>query len=130
MSNNFPSVPTTNLVLTSVEYNADFGAASQGSPGALSFAGSTVQFGGALSGLANGSAVEYVFTTPGTFGSFDQTSAETAIKGVITAACNVLVAISGAPLATIQGMVTITRRWTWTDPTGNRATYTDTLAYP
>jgi len=129
VANNFPAVPS-GLLLTSVEYAASFGQASQATPAALSFTGTSIQFGGAFNALGGGSAVEYVFNTPGTFGSFDQTTAEANIKTLMTNACQVLVTITGIPLATIQAAVSISRRWTWTDAAGSRAVFTDTLTYP
>lgn len=130
MANNFPPIPS-DLALASLEYDAAFGSTSQpGSASALMFDGTSVQFGGVFGALGGGSAVLYTFSTPGSFGSFDQTTAETIIAKVLTDACQVLADLTGIAQATIQSAVTITRRWTWIDTNGNRAAYADTMTYP
>ena len=127
MSNNFPPVPA-DLVLASVEYDATFPQGSQLAAG-LSFTGvETIPI--ALGALGVGGLAMFVFTTPGSFGSFDQTTAEASVKTMLDDCCQFLSHVTGTALATVQAGVTVTRRWTWTDAAGNQARYADTMPYP
>ena len=127
MSNSFPAVPA-DLALASIEYDVAFPAPGQAATG-LTFTGVTPILAG-MGAFAVGSLALFVFDTPGSFGTFDQTTAETALAALVTDACQFLADASGEALAAVQASVTVTRRWTWTDATANRATYADTMAYP
>lgn len=125
MSNNFPAVPT-DFVLAQVMYQVTFPSVQPKSP----FTGVGIAMGGGLNNLGGLGYVQYVFTTPGSFGTFDQTTAETAVKKIITDVCQLFADLSGQTLAQEQAGVTVKRLWTWTDAGGNQANYSDTLVYP
>lgn len=130
MANSFPPVPT-DLLLGSLTYTTSFGsepAPSSAVP--LTFTDTNTNFGGGLGGLASGSTITFTFPTPGTFGTFDQTTAEATIATLITDACQVLADLTGTPLATVQAAIKVARNWVWYDSAGNTATYADTMTYP
>lgn len=131
MSNSFPSVPA-DLVLASVTYTASLGSeAATSSATKLTFAGARTYFGGGLGDMASGgSTITFEFTTPGSFGSFDQTTAENVIATLVTDTCQIYADLTGATLAEIQAAATITRQWNWADAAQNNAVYVDTMTYP
>lgn len=124
MSNNFPSVPT-DFEMASILYTANFPSVIPATIG-----GAVVNMQGNLSNLGGSGALQLVFSTPGSFGTFDQTAAETGIRTVVTDICQLMADLQQKTLATVQAEVTIDRGWTWTDTSGNTATYTDTMVYP
>lgn len=128
MSNHFPAVPT-DFVLASVEYDITFPPPTQVTPD-LIFAGViTIPSGASI--LSSGNALMiFQFTTPGSFGTFDQDAAETAIKIQLTDICQFMANSTGATLAQVQEAVKLIRHWAWTDAAGNMAAFTDTVTYP
>lgn len=76
-------------------------------------------------------SVPFQFTTPGEFGTFDQTTIEAAITAQITAECQLMSDASGDSLATVQASVgSVQRTWGFTDGSGWTASYSDTMTYP
>lgn len=129
MSNSFPSVPA-DLALSSITYVVNFdgpigGGVSFGP--ALTFDGVTTGSIGALAALGGAGGIQFTFQTPGSFGAFDQTAAETALTQTVSAIFSLMSVISGVPVDTMAADVSVSRIWTWTDSAGNHATYTDTM---
>lgn len=129
MSNSFPPVPT-DLQLQNITYMLNFGGNSPVTGPSLTFSGVTTGMYGAIVGLGSEGGIEFTFNTPGTFGGFDQTSAETEIKTIVGGIFQLMSDITGVPVTTLETNFSISRRWTWTDAGGNQATYTDRLVYP
>lgn len=127
MSNNFPAIPT-NYALVSLEYDVAFPPATQTEP-SLVFSGVNTSLVG-TGALGIGALALFTFTTPGQFGAFDQTVAETALVTLLNDCCQFLADATGDALATVKSGVQVTRRWTWTDPAGNQARFIDTMPYP
>lgn len=125
MSNNFPAIPA-DFVLTQIMYAVTFPSVQPKSP----FTGASLTLGGGLMNLGGTGYLQFTFSTPGQFGTFDQTAAETSVKKILTDVCQLFADLSGQTLAQEQAGVTVARLWTWTDAAGNQATYADTLAYP
>ena len=135
MSNDFPTPPSSyNLaglqytVSSSYQYNnwnPVSGSDLDFSPDVNTSIGGTGQ------NAAQQFIVSFGFATPGTVGSFDQTTAEAQVTALANDYCQALADVYGDTLANIQATVTITRNWTWQDSSGEyQVTYTDTLTYP
>jgi hypothetical protein len=128
VSNTFPSVPTDFANLASIEYLFNPGAISVSVP-----AGTSVQAGGTISDLgAVPNSFVVTFSTPGEVGSFDQTSFEEMVSGVVTAICQVLASANDVSLSSYESEMAdaVVRTWTWVDSAGNTANYTDRMTYP
>ena len=139
MSNHFPSVPgdlelaSINYLVTTSIFNINI---VSGSPFYFS---SDVSAQAIIAGVGNLAPLSgsgdigqflFQFDTPGTFGSFDQDSIETAISTSVTYACQSVADCSGQSLATIQSSITIYRSWIWNDGSGYQLTFQDTMTYP
>lgn len=125
MSNNFPAVPA-DLVLAVVQYTASFPSVTPQSP----FTGTSVSMGGGLMNLGGPGSLTFQFATPGSFGTYDQTAAETSVKKVLTDVCQLIADITGQTLAQVQAVVTVHRTWIWQDAAANNATFSDSMPYP
>lgn len=124
------------LSLESIAYTFVFAGSSNGTanvltPGAsLTFTDVSTGLGGTLAALTQGGGIQFGFNTPGQFGSFDQTAAETALEKVVTDVFQLISDITGTPVADLAKVFSVNRVWTWTDSSGNCATYTDTMPMP
>lgn len=126
MSNNFPAIPA-DYALASIEYDVAFPPATQTEPGLVFSGVNTALIGTGALGI--GALALFTFDTPGQFGTFDQVAAEAALVTLLDDCCQFLADATGQTVAAIRPSVTVTRRWTWTDPAGNQARYIDTMAY-
>jgi hypothetical protein len=70
------------------------------------------------------------FNTPGTYGTFDQTTFEADLAASITAICQLQADALGQTLAEVQTGITVTRQWGWSNGSGGSAGYSDTMTYP
>lgn len=127
MANNFPAVPT-DLELRSVLYTLDFGTGSSPALGpSLIFDGVSTTIMGAISGLGGSGSIQFEFTSPGSFGSFDQEAAETAMAKITTDIFQLMTDLTGVPIPILMQNFCVNRTWTWADAAGNTATYTDAM---
>lgn len=132
MANSFPPVPA-DLQLQSITYMVSFGGPVGGGVPfgpPLTFDGTRTISIGALAALGGAGGIQFLFTDPGTPGSFDQQAAETALTEVVAAIFGLMSVVSGIPVATMQDDVSIIRNWQWTDSAGNSAAYSDTMPLP
>lgn len=127
MANNFPAVPA-DLALASVEYDVVFPQGSDLAAG-LTFTGVTTLLTAARA-LATGQLAVFYFDTPGDFGAFDQDAAEAALVTLLDDCVQFLSDATGDAVSIIKPQVTVTRLWTWQDPGGSSASFTDSMAYP
>lgn len=132
MANSFPTVPS-DLQLVSITYMLNFnGPVGGGVPvgSNLTFTGVTTNTIGALGALGGSGGIQFTFDTPGSFGSFDQTAAETALAGVIQGVFSLMSVITGESISSFASELSVIRQWYWTDGSGNTATYADTMPLP
>lgn len=131
MSNHFPQV-SGSLVLARIGYVLNFSAASipttPSGASPLSFTGVAASTLG--SDVVKTFTLSFSFISPGNFGSFDQTVAETIIAQMATGYLNVIAGASGIPLTTLQSQTIIERQWVWTGSGGYTLTMSDTMVYP
>lgn len=125
MTNNFPAVPA-GFQVSQVSYQAVLPHPEAQAGGPLDFGpGVTAQLSYSVPVLG----LVCSFSTPGSFGSFDQSGVEGALANAITGVCEVLAGMSGVPLATLQEEVTVNRTWEWQNGSVTFTTQ-DTVAYP
>lgn len=76
-------------------------------------------------------AVANQFATPGSFGSFDQTTFESDLVTAVTACLQLVADATGQTLAWVKSNVGITiyRDISYTDSSGFQGTHTDTVSY-
>lgn len=125
MANSFP-VPPTGWQLSQVSYQAVLPHPDLQAGAALDFGTGTttlLTYSVPVLGLA------VVFATPGSFGTFDQTTIEAGLTNAITGVLNVLANMSGVALATLESQVTVTRIWEWISSDGTAVTTSDTMTY-
>lgn len=131
MANHFPSLPTFELAsvtytfaLIDDSYTQDgngFSVSGMSYPSALWL--------GAPNTLGTFLQLTLPFDTPGTFGSFDQDTAETTIKSIANGMAQLMADTSGATLAAIKATINIYRNWTWAGTGGYSTTFSDTLSF-
>ena len=135
MSNSFPSLPS-DLLLAQIQYTLPALSTLYDTPPVVyGFTGGNSVGSGGISvqvELGNNPPICVIFSfdTPGSFGTFDQTAAETAVAAVVTDICQLMADWELTTLAAIQATVTVPRTWTWTDSAGYSLTYADTMTYP
>lgn len=131
MSNNFPAVPGS-FLLSSLKYDVGFGFSLPNvmtipSGDIVTYPATWVTF-----PYANNQILTPQFTIQfspsGTISAFDQTTEQAAINTLTNSYLTVAVNLvnqnpsnyGGVPvtLANLQAQTTVTRTWTWTDPTG------------
>ena len=128
MSNSFPPVPT-DFDLLAITYTLT-GLPSAGTGNiAYTFTGGYV--GGVNNGVGPDSgsgnpSVQFVFDTPGSFGTFDQTDVEVVVTALFNDFCQTAADSVGQTLAEVQIACAVERQWTWNDPAGYVLYYTDT----
>lgn len=128
MANHFPDVPS-NYVLASINYSLNFGD----NPPPMSLGGMPYgvisQIWGALAGVGSSGGVQLTFTTPGSFGTFDQDSFEQGLEQMVALIYNLMSALSGQTPAQLEANTKVTREWSWTGPSGSTATFSDTMPF-
>lgn len=129
MSNNFPS-PPTDVQLHSITYTLNFGDAVIGAGPSLTFDGTSTSMFGAIVGLGSSGGIVFSFDTAGDFGTFDQTSAETAMAKISADIFQLISDLTGITIATLMQGFCVNRAWTWTDADGNECIYTDAMPLP
>lgn len=138
MSNSFPSIPS-DLALTYVWYEFVV-PDNSGNNFPYTYTGGNanqlpINYGGMWSVDGTGSYpsqpnVQFVFDTPGAFGTFDQTAAEVVVTTVANDMCQLVADTAGLTLEEVQATATVNRIWYFSDTTGWSATYNDTMTYP
>jgi hypothetical protein len=126
MSNNFPSIPT-DFGLFQLTYMLNL-------PGLLTSNDGTFNLITDVSGTGAPSAypMEFQFNTPGTVGTFDQTTFESDIVTAVTALCQSIADVTGETLAEVQAQTSIGRTWQFASASNFawQATFTDTVPFP
>jgi hypothetical protein len=102
MSNHFPSVPG-DLELFEIKYSTITNLPS------YSGTGWNVQ----APGDDDQVSVQVQFSTPGTFGDFDQDAFEADLFAIFTAYCQMQADGTGQTLAEVQAELVINRTWVW-----------------
>lgn len=126
MTNNFPT-PPTDVQLRSVSYTMNFGAITLTPGDSLTFTGGSTNLFGAVVGLGNAGGLMFSFDTPGSFGSFDQTTIESGMMKIGMDIFQLMSDLTGQSIPSLSANFSVERTWTWVDAAGNTATYTDTM---
>lgn len=122
MSNDFPAAPTE-LELSNIQYQINL-------DNLLDYGGTNFSLN---LGLASFLPLNVSFSTPGSFGDFNQSTFESDLFTALTALCQMQADQSGQTLAEVQSAVgiVIARIWSWSNSDGVTASWYDTsLTYP
>lgn len=143
MSNHFPTVPGS-FNLVSVTYTAYWNVSAGNFENVALYTPAGIEpdpiaggmYGAGTSDVAGEgfqneiAVIPFVFSTPGSAGSFDQDTAEGDIASVLDDITAGTAAVLGQTTATIKSRVSVAREWLWQDSTSQfTLTYRDSMAY-